>query len=154
IMVPAPNTSHQTISGILEFELRKFIEKHAIGKIFDAPIDVILSETNVVQPDILFITNENSEIITNKNIDGAPELIIEILSPSTGYYDLIEKKEIYEKFGVQEYWILDPKKQWVEIYVNVQNKFKLHQRAEKKGILKSSILDGFQISLEKIFETE
>jgi len=77
--------------------------------------------------------------------------VIEILSPSTGYYDLTEKKEIYAEFGVKEYWIVDPKKQWVEIYMNDNNKFKLEQRSEKHGTLKSTLLEGFQIELNKIF---
>nr|NIR48553.1 Uma2 family endonuclease [candidate division KSB1 bacterium]NIR69031.1 Uma2 family endonuclease [candidate division KSB1 bacterium]NIS24097.1 Uma2 family endonuclease [candidate division KSB1 bacterium]NIT71016.1 Uma2 family endonuclease [candidate division KSB1 bacterium]NIU24716.1 Uma2 family endonuclease [candidate division KSB1 bacterium] len=115
VMVPAPDTNHQDVSGKIEFELRKFNEKIHAGKIFDAPIDVVLSEENIHQPDILFIANENSQIITDKNISGAPDLIIEILSPSTAYYDLVEKKDNYEKFGVKEYWIVDPKKRRVEL---------------------------------------
>jgi Uma2 family endonuclease len=154
IMVPAPNTIHQDVSANVEYELKKFIEKHKVGKIYHAPIDVVLSETNVVQPDILFIAKQRFHIITEKNISGAPDLIIEILSPSTGYYDLIEKKEIYEKYGVQEYWIIDPKKKRVETYNNIKSKFKLNQRLEKKGILKSQILDEFEISLENIFNLE
>ena len=77
---------------------------------YDAPYDVVLSENNVFQPDIMFVSNENSKIITEKNITGAPDLIIEILSPATGYYDLTEKKEIYTEFAVKEYWIVEPKK--------------------------------------------
>jgi Uma2 family endonuclease len=151
IMVPAPYTIHQKISGNIMDELRNFVKKNSKGEVFYAPVDVVLSETNVVQPDILFIAKEHAELITEKNIAGAPDLIIEILSPTTGYYDLIEKKEIYEKFGVREYWIVDPKKQWVEIYTNENNKFKLIQRLEKEGVLKSHVLDGFQIELGKVF---
>lgn len=72
---------------------------------------MVLSERNVVQPDILFIKTENLSVIKDKNIAGAPDLIIEILSPSSAYHDLLDKKEIYAQFGVQEYWIVDPKKQ-------------------------------------------
>jgi len=90
IIVAAPNTLHQIASGNLEFALRTFLTKHKIGKIFDAPIDVVLSDNNVVQPDILFIAKNNYHIITEKNISGAPDLIIEILSPTTAYYDLFE----------------------------------------------------------------
>ncbi|UCE07203.1 MAG: Uma2 family endonuclease [bacterium] len=111
----------------------------------------MLSNSNVVQPDILFILNENLDIITEKNIQGVPDLIIEIISPATGYYDLRGKKDIYEKFGVQEYWIADPMKQRVKIYLNFEHKFELHQRLERKGILKSKILKGFEIELETIF---
>ena len=71
ILVPGPNTDHQDVSGNLEFELRMFVKKHQIGKVYDAPYDVVLSENNVFQPDIMFVSNENSKIITEKNITGA-----------------------------------------------------------------------------------
>lgn len=151
IMVPAPNTIHQDIILNIVEELRKFVKISQKGKLYIAPIDVVLSETNVVQPDILFIAKEHFNIITEKNISGAPDLIIEILSPSTGYYDLVEKKEIYEKFGVQEYWIVDPRKQRVEIYTNIENRFKLIQQLQKEGVLKSKVLEGFQIDVKNIF---
>ncbi len=129
-----------------------FVKKHQIGKVYDAPYDVVLSENNVFQPDIMFVSNENSKIIKEKNITGAPDLIIEILSPATGYYDLTEKKEIYAEFGVKEYWIVDPKKQWVEFYSNESKKFKSIQRLEKSRILKSHTLSRFEIRMEKIFQ--
>ena len=151
VMTPAPYTFHQIVSGNLEYELRTFVKKEKSGKVFYAPVDVLLSENNVLQPDILFISKERSNIITEKNIAGAPDLIIEIISPSSAYYDLLEKKEIYEKFGVQEYWIVDPKKQRVEIYVNHDNQFELNQRLDSKGTLKSRVLAGFEMSVEQIF---
>jgi len=129
-----------------------FVKKHQIGKVYDAPYDVVLGENNVFQPDIMFVSNENSKIIKEKNITGAPDLIIEILSPATGYYDLTEKKETYAEFGVKEYWIVDPKKQWVEFYSNESKKFKSIQRLEKSRILKSHTLSRFEIRMEKIFQ--
>ncbi|HDL18575.1 MAG TPA: Uma2 family endonuclease [Bacteroidetes bacterium] len=152
IMGPAPITIHQRISRKIEIQLAYFVEKHNLGEIFDAPFDVIFGETNVIQPDLLFISNENKKILTEKNIQGAPDLIIEILSPATAYYDLIEKKEIYEKFGVQEYWIVDPKRQWIEIYTLTDRKYQLFQRQEIKGKIHSKILAGFELSLENIFK--
>jgi len=154
VMAPAPYTIHQGVSANIFDALKSFMKETRIGKVLYAPVDVVLSETNVFQPDILFVANENSKIISEKNITGAPDLVIEILSPSTGYYDLTEKKEIYAEFGVKEYWIVDPKKQWVEIYANETKKFKPGQRLEKSGILKSRELDGFEISLQKMFQLD
>jgi Uma2 family endonuclease len=154
IMSPAPFTIHQIVKGNLYFEMRKFIVDKKIGTIFDAPTDVVLSETNIVQPDILFILKDNSYIITDANIKGVPDLVVEVISPSTGYYDLTSKKDIYEKFGVREYWIVDPKKQRIEIYENTGQKFELNQRAEKEGKITSQVLKGLQLSLKKIFEIE
>lgn len=151
VMTPAPKINHQRISGIIELQLRLFVEKNKLGEVFDAPCDVFLTEKDIVQPDILFVSNENKKIITEDNIKGAPELVIEIISPTTAYYDLIEKKELYEKFGVKEYWIVDPKKQWVEIYTPTNKKFKLAQRIEKSGQVSSKLLKGFQLELKEIF---
>ncbi len=128
------------------------MKTNSVGEVLYAPVDVVINETNVFQPDILFVSNENSKIITQKNVTGPPDLVIEILSPSTGYYDLTEKKEIYAEFGVKEYWIVDPKKKWVEIYINETRKFKSEQRLEKSGILKSLTLSRFEIRMEKIFQ--
>jgi Uma2 family endonuclease len=151
IMSPAPFTIHQQVSLNIVVELASFIRKTKAGKIFYAPTDIILNDLNVVQPDILFISRENLQIIKDKNIKGVPDLIIEIVSPATGYYDLSGKKDLYEKFGVPEYWIVDPMKQRVEIYLNFEHKFELHQRLDKKGILNSDILKGFEIELDTIF---
>lgn len=153
IMTPAPYTIHQKTSRRIIEEFIDFLKNNPMGEVLYAPVDVVLSETNVFQPDILFIANENSKIITEKNVIAAPDLVIEILSPSTGYYDLTEKKDIYAEFEVKEYWIVDPKKQWIEIYTNKNGKFKLIQRLEKYGILKSQTLSGFEISAEKIFQS-
>jgi Uma2 family endonuclease len=151
IMAPAPNTIHQTISNNLEDELRSFLKKQKLGKMFHAPYDVVFSETDVVQPDILVILNERSSNITENYLDGAPDLIIEILSPKTAHYDLLEKKELYERSGVKEYWIVDPRRFRVMIYVNQGNRFELNQRQETKGMVKSLILTDFELSLENIF---
>ncbi len=154
VMTPAPYTIHQRVSINIVDKLIQFLKSNPIGRILYAPVDVVLSETNVFQPDILFVANENSKIITEKNITGAPDLVIEILSPSTGYYDLTEKKDVYAEFGVKEYWIVDLKKQSIEFYTNETKKFKSEQRLETSGILKSRVLDSFEISLQKMFQMD
>ena len=152
IMTPAPKIIHQEVSKALFLKLVDFVEKHQNGKIFYAPCDVYFDEHNVVQPDILFISSKNLNIITEDNIKGAPDLIIEILSPSSAYYDLITKKELYQKFGVKEYWIVDPMRRWMELYHLQKGQFKLTQHLEKTGRLKSNILKGFTLILQDIFQ--
>ena len=154
VMTPAPNIIHQTVLVNLINELKNFLNKEKSGKMLCAPTDVKLSDSNVVQPDIIFISQDNSYIIRENNVDGAPDLIIEILSPGTAYYDLIEKKEIYESFEVKEYWIVDPKKRRVEIYKNVNQQFELIQKLELEGIVKSLVIKGFEVSLQNIFSME
>lgn len=154
IMVAAPSTFHQTVLINLVNELKNFLNKEKSGKMFCAPTDVKLSESNVVQPDIIFISQERLNIITDNNVDGVPDLIIEILSPGTAYSDLIEKKEIYERFEVKEYWIVDPNKHRVEIYNNVNQQFELNQRIDLTGVVKSLVIKGFEVTLENIFSLE
>lgn len=153
IMTPAPSVIHQRILRNLIRAFDDFVEKNQLGEVLFSPVDVVLSETNVVEPDVLFISTQNSSIIGEKNISGAPDLLIEIISPSSGYYDMIEKKELYQEFGVREYWIVDPKKKWVEIYKNQNGKFELLQRLDKEGVLASNVLEGFKIEFNTIWGT-
>lgn len=152
IMVAAPITFHQVVSGNIEYELRTFVKNQKCGFVFDAPIDVKFSESNIVQPDILYVSNKNQAILTENNISGAPDLIIEILSQSTAYYDLVEKKQLYERFEVSEYWIVDPKKQWIENYILQNGKYGKYQRLEKAGKINSKILPGWELDWQTVFE--
>ncbi|OFX47048.1 MAG: hypothetical protein A2046_14545 [Bacteroidetes bacterium GWA2_30_7] len=106
IMSPSPSTAHQrTLRKIFE-QILKYLEIN--GEVFVAPLDVYLNKENAYQPDIIFVSKEKLDIIKEDGIYGAPDLIIEILSPSNSYYDLKDKKKIYEKYGVKEYWLVDP----------------------------------------------
>ncbi len=152
LMVPAPSTAHQMVNANIAYELRTVVKKQNLGKVLYAPVDVKFSEENVVQPDIIFISRENEQIITQMNISGAPDMIIEILSPSTAYTDLIRKKELYEKFGVKEYWIVDPLKERVEVFFNENLQFRLFKKIEKQGQVNSKLLINFVIDIETIFK--
>lgn len=152
IIALTPLIIHQQISINISYQLYKFLEDHSLGEFLKAPCDVVLSDFNVFQPDIFFIANENREILTEKNISGAPDVVWEIISIDTAYNDLIEKKELYAEFGVKEYWLVDPKKQWVEIFENRDGKFESVQKLEKEGIAKSTIISGWEIDLSKIFK--
>jgi len=109
-MLPTPTGKHQRISRLLTTQLDLFVTKNKLGEIFYAPFDVFLDESaNAIQPDILFIAKQNASILNDEGIvHGVPDLIIEILSPGNKKHDLITKKNLYEKFGVKEYWIVDP----------------------------------------------
>ncbi|HEX5171618.1 MAG TPA: Uma2 family endonuclease [Cyclobacteriaceae bacterium] len=108
-MSPSPTRNHQRLVRKLLVAFSNFIEPLALGESFSGPFDVYLDEhENAVQPDVLFVSKENLSIVKPDAIHGAPDLIIEILSPSNEQYDLIKKKELYEKFGVKEYWVINP----------------------------------------------
>jgi Uma2 family endonuclease len=107
-MEPSPNDFHQGVSIDLATEMNVFVRKNQLGILRIAPYDVFLDEKNAFQPDILFISNENLKNNTLNGFYGAPDLVIEILSPSNEKHDLKDKKKIYERNGVKEYWIINP----------------------------------------------
>jgi Uma2 family endonuclease len=109
-MSPTPITSHQRTVKRLSIEMDRFLTSESLGELFFAPFDVFLDENaNAVQPDILVILHENRHIIDEaSSIHGVPDLIIEVLSQGNKKHDLITKKQLYEKFGVKEYWVVDP----------------------------------------------
>lgn len=150
-MVPAPVPYHQRILGNLYLRLREFVEKEGIGEVYLAPCDVVLSDIDVVQPDIMFISNERLNIITEKNIRGAPDLIIEIISPSSEYRDKVIKRKLYSKYGVKEYWLVDPEKREVELMTLRESVLTEEKIYKGKNVIESSVLRGLKIELNKIF---
>ncbi len=148
---PSPVPYHQILSRRIEFELVKFVEERDLGEVLNAPMDVYLSDTEVYQPDILFISKERMNIIGKKKIEAAPDLVIEILSPSSAYYDLRHKMHVYEASGIREYWIVDPIEKSIEVYKNGDSGFRLSGKANNSGLIHSVLLDGFNVDLEKVF---
>jgi Uma2 family endonuclease len=116
-VTPSPNAIHQTIVGNLHFALRGYLETHPIGQIFMAPFDVVFSDFDVVELDLLYITAERRHgVLTVQNVRGAPDLVIEIGSPGTRRRDETIKRRLYERDGAVEYWIVDPELDVVRIY--------------------------------------
>lgn len=114
-MTPATLTRHQTIVGRIHYQLMAYLETHTIGDVFIAPCDVLLSDTDVVQPDLLVVLHSGRACITENNVQGPPDLVVEILSPSTATRDRELKRKRYEHFGVREYWLVDPADNTLEI---------------------------------------
>lgn len=152
-MSPAPSIKHQLILRDLAILLHNYIKQHDLGELFFAPCDVVFSNINVMQPDILFISKSNFHILTELNIKGAPDLIVEIVSPSSKDTDRIYKKNVYQKFGVKEYWLVDPNEETVEIWVLKNKNFHLYCRASKDQKIESQLLQGLQIELDLIFKS-
>lgn len=150
-MTPAPVTEHQRILGRLFRLLDEFVRKNNLGEVFVAPTDVVLSMTDVVQPDILFISKGHSHIITKKNIISAPDLVIEIISEGTETIDRTMKKTLYEKYGVKEYWIVDPETKTIECFSLKEAKFTLVGSYTTSGSCESALLEGLNVELKEIF---
>jgi Uma2 family endonuclease len=151
IMTPAPVPNHQKISRNLEFIILKWLKQNDFGEIYDSPIDVELNETTIVQPDLLIIKKERLDIIKEKRIVGAPDVVIEILSSENAYYDLRKKFKIYENAGIPEYWIVDPEIKSIEIYKNENGRYKLIKEVEKEGAIESEVLNGLSVDLTEVF---
>ncbi|MDK2887512.1 MAG: hypothetical protein PWP72_390 [Thermoanaerobacter sp.] len=153
VLTPAPSTYHQIISMKLEFQIVTFVTRQNLGLVLHAPIDVYLGETETYQPDIIFIARERMNIIEPQRINGAPDLVVEILSPTTAYYDLRKKFKVYERCGVKEYWIVDPEEKSIQVFLLKEGRFVLDQEAEQTGEISSRVLSGLTIRLESIFES-
>jgi Uma2 family endonuclease len=152
VMSPSPLAIHQKILYELSETIVLYhIEHGRKGQWMYSAMDVKFDEGNVLQPDVLYILEERKNII-NDRVEGAPDLIIEILSPSNAYYDLRQKKNIYEKYGVKEYIIVDPIEQSVELYVLKDGVYYIHQKAQDGEQLASLLLPGFNIDLSRIFQ--
>ncbi|HEC19162.1 MAG TPA: Uma2 family endonuclease [Gammaproteobacteria bacterium] len=154
LMVPAPSSFHQWYSHNLEILLTEFVREHDLGYVFDAPIDVILSPDNVVQPDLLFIAKARREIIQERGIFGAPDMVVEIVSPSSVHRDYHAKQKLYERFGVREYWLVDPGNRAVDVLGLGDEGYTSVSFASETGEVNSQILEGLTVSLEAIFQTE
>lgn len=152
VMTPAPNPGHQIISSKLFKKLSDFVDRTGCGIVLYSPVDVYLDDENAFQPDIIFISKERLAILKNDGIYGPPEVVIEILSPSTAHYDLKEKFRVYERSGVKEYWLVDPELNSVEIYSNEKEQLSLIARAEGEGEVESVLLKGFKMTLEEVFK--
>ncbi|MFN0049783.1 MAG: Uma2 family endonuclease [Cytophagales bacterium] len=151
IEMPSPTDYHQEVLFILTVKLGNFLLQNKIGVARFAPLDVHLDEENVFQPDLLYVSNENKHIIKDR-IYGAPDLVVEVLAPSTAYYDWEEKKEIYAKYGVKEYWIINPNKRSLEIYHNKNAEFDLVSKTKENGLIKSDVIVGFEFELSELFQ--
>ncbi|HEX6864212.1 MAG TPA: Uma2 family endonuclease [Thermoanaerobaculia bacterium] len=150
---PAPTPKHQEVLLELAVALRSFIKANRLGKLYVAPIDVVLSFYDVVQPDLVFISKERLHILTRKNIQGGPDLAIEILSDGTRRIDEGIKHSTYERFGVKEYWLVDPGRETVAVHRLEGGRFhKTADLAAAKGdVLTTPLLPGLEIRLAEIF---
>jgi Uma2 family endonuclease len=151
----APFLPHADVSTELAAQLRLFVRRHRLGRVYHAPCDVLLSEHDVVQPDVLFVSNARARILSDrKNVKGAPDLVIEILSKSTRRLDEETKLDLYDRYDVLEYWIVDPDRRTVQAYRRVAEGLRLSSEisAAAGDALTSPLLPGFSLPLAAVFE--
>ena len=148
-MSPSPNIYHQKIVRRLTIFLSQYVETKKLGEIFIAPVDVVFSNYDVCVPDLVFISNENLSIITEENIQGAPDLVIEVLSPNSQKRDKEIKYKRYAYFGVKEYWIVDPERKTIEIHDLVNNQLTAVVPANQS--LNSPLFPDLNLDLASVF---
>jgi len=153
-VTPSPNTRHQAVSGNLHFLIRSWLEAHPIGQVFYAPFDIVFSFFDVVEPDLLYMSSQRAAAILNdKHVIGAPELVVEIASKGTRKRDETIKKQLYQRSGVEEYWVVDPERDVVRIYRNEHGRFgrAIELRREEDDVLTTPHLEGLELPLRRIF---
>jgi Uma2 family endonuclease len=151
-VTPSPLRWHQKVLANLLYYLTEFVKKRDLGEVYPAPLDVVFSQYDVVEPDILYISKARAQIMTEKNIQGAPDLIVEVLSESTAQIDRTTKLKLYARYGVAEYWVIDPTMLSAEIYRLLPSGFELAARLDSSQSLASPLLPGFSLSLTKLAE--
>ena len=151
IPMPSPKEIHQRILLLLGASWLWFVLERRLGAVYAAPFDVILSTTNVVQPDLIFVSSARAHIITEDNIRGAPDLVVEILSPSTAGYDRTTKRNLYARHGVGEYWLIDPYAKTATALILGANGYDTHAVYGEGDTLTSPTLAGFALNLSDLF---
>ena len=153
-VTPSPNTRHQAILGNLYWLLRSYLEQHPIGTAMLAPFDVVFSHVDVVEPDLLYVSKARwPEIVTSQNIRGAPDLAVEIGSPSTRQRDRTIKRDVYQRFGVGEYWVIDGEIDTVEVYRRRGDRFDPPGTLSRArgDVVSTPLLPGFALRLADLF---
>ncbi len=149
--MPAPHFEHQDILGELFTIMRIYVKRKDLGKIISAPFDVILSEDTIVQPDIVFISKGSLKNVKEGRLFGSPDLVVEVVSPTSYHRDRYEKFRIYEEAGIKEYWIVYPGEKAIEVWILKEGKYELYSIASGEGKVKSEVLKGFEVDLKEVF---
>lgn len=151
-VTPSPSTQHQRVSGNLTFVLQSHVTQHDLGELFYAPLDVILDRHTVVEPDILFVAKDRLGIIRERAIEGAPDLIVEIASPSTEDRDRGPKRQAYERYGVAHYWCVDPYALTLTELVLEQGSYRLRGTFRSPATFRSALFPELAIDLSSVLQ--
>ena len=149
IVSPSPRIRHQAVLGRLHLIFGNYVEAKGGGLVLFAPMDVVFSDRNVVEPDLLFVAEDHSDVITEMNIQGSPTLVVEVLSNAR--LDRVRKRELYSRFSVPQYWIVDPDADRVEVYLPGPDGYGKPEILEVGDVLSYDRLPGLQVDLAKLF---
>ena len=152
-MAPAPDRDHQGILLTIALLIGNFLDRANLGRLYVAPRDVYLTDTDIVQPDLLFISNERLVTDTERPVRGAPDLVVEVRSPSTANRDWTTKRQLYARHGVKEYWIVDPDARTVTLMLLIGDSLDVSSILGEGDTLESSVLAGFLASVTEMFSS-
>jgi len=150
-VTPSPGLKHQHVTDNLATEIKSFVLENGAGIVIQSPFDVVLAEGVVLQPDVLFVSRERYHLFTRSCLHGAPDLVVEVISPSTGGRDRIKKSRLYRRYGVLELWLIDPEARTAEVLTNGEKGWYQAGAYDDEDFLTSPILPGLQINLNEVF---
>src|SRR6266568_928184 len=151
IIAPAPSPGHQDIVGEIFAYLRIHVKLAGLGRVFPGPVDVELGPKNVYQPDVVVVLNAHLDRVAEKKIIGAPDLVVEIASPSTAAVDRLTKHDVYARAGIPEYWIVKPERQTVELFVLEDGEYRSLGIFKEQATLPSRVVPDLPMQVEQFF---
>ncbi|HSI32545.1 MAG: Uma2 family endonuclease [Phycisphaerae bacterium] len=151
-MSPSPNRFHQQIVGRIFHAIATHLDAHPVGEVYVAPLDVYLTDNDVYQPDVAFVRRENSNVLVYEGFVGAPDLVVEVLSPGNSKLDLGPKRAVYARFGVKEMWVADPVKSTVSVYRYSEDAEKPVVTATVGDDVSTPLIPGFSLRVADVFK--
>lgn len=154
VVGPPPNLRHQRILGNLYWHLRAYLRKHPLGDLYTDPLEVVLSPHDVVKPDLVFVANDRTDVVVERNFRGTPDLVVEVVSPRLRKIDERIKFRRYEHFGVEEYWIVDPELKALKVFRQTGSGFARVSELglAQKGVLRTPIFPRLSLPLLDVFQ--
>ncbi|MBI5767458.1 MAG: Uma2 family endonuclease [Verrucomicrobia bacterium] len=149
---PSPNSYHQDIAGNIFFLLRQHVLRHRLGKVCIAPLDVYLAEDTVVRPDVFFLSPENLPLLRADGVHGAPDLVVEIVSPANGPLEMKRKRPLYARCGVREEWLIEPELQQIHRYDFTVEVAKAARIVDSEESFETPLLPGLVIQAAEVFQ--
>lgn len=150
-VTPSPSRAHQRASGNLFVILHHHVRERKLGEVFPAPFDVILEKTSIVVPDLLFVAQGRFEIVTDRGVEGSPDLIVEVISPGTARRDRVEKAQLYARHGVRHYWLVDPDARTIEAFELAEGQYRRTVHLTGDTMFAPSLFPGLTISLRSLW---
>lgn len=152
IVSPSPNRYHQHVAGNVFALLRSFVDRHALGVVYFAPMDVFLSDHDVVQPDVLFVSNANRHLLADDGIHGGPDLVVEVISPWNGQLEKRRKRPLYARSGVKEEWLIDPHLEQIHRYDFTADTAKPVRIVDSEESFETALLPGLIVNAVDVFK--